>query len=157
MTGEPGAKGAPHLSTDERAQGQDVLGLGERERRAMLAWVSENLALVHQSASGQGLLYRSLEIGFVVGLAAHIGGYLLRTSAPKEPFGLLADLLYALGWSLWTGAIVVMFVQVIPEAKATSIEPDARCLRGGGRQSGPSRKWPGPGPGEREGRITSAP
>ena len=28
MTGDPGAKGAPHPSTDERAQGQDVLGLG---------------------------------------------------------------------------------------------------------------------------------
>jgi len=32
MTGEPGANGAPHPSTDERAQGKDVLGLGERER-----------------------------------------------------------------------------------------------------------------------------
>jgi hypothetical protein len=31
MTGEPRAKGAPHPSTHERAQGQDVLGLGERE------------------------------------------------------------------------------------------------------------------------------
>lgn len=52
MTGEPGAEGAPHPSTDERAQGRDVLGLGERERDAMLAWVGENLTLVRQSASG---------------------------------------------------------------------------------------------------------
>jgi hypothetical protein len=35
MTGGPGA---------ERAQGQDVLaGLGELERRALLAWIGENL------------------------------------------------------------------------------------------------------------------
>jgi hypothetical protein len=36
----------------------------------------------------------------VVGLAAHIGGYLLKSSAATEPLGLVADLLYALGWSL---------------------------------------------------------
>ena len=30
---------------------------------------------------------------------------------------LLADLLYALGWALWTGVILVMFVQIWPEAK----------------------------------------
>ena len=46
MTGEPGAKGAPRPSADERGQGQDVLGLGERERDALLAWVGENLTQV---------------------------------------------------------------------------------------------------------------
>ena len=45
MTGEPETKGAPHPSTDERAQEQDVLGLGERERDYLLAWVGENLTL----------------------------------------------------------------------------------------------------------------
>jgi hypothetical protein len=34
-----------------------------------------------------------------------------------EPLGLVADLLYALGFALWTGVVVVMFVQVIPEVK----------------------------------------
>ena len=29
----------------------------------------------------------------------------------------MADLLYALGWSLWTGVVVAMFVQVWPEVK----------------------------------------
>ena len=46
MTGAPGAKGAPRPFTDERGQGQEVLGLGERERDALLAWVGENLTLV---------------------------------------------------------------------------------------------------------------
>jgi hypothetical protein len=59
----------------------------------------------------------SLGIGFVVGLAAHVGGYLLRSSATTEPLGLVADLLYALGWALWTGVVVVVFVQVFPEVK----------------------------------------
>ena len=106
MTGEPGAEGAPHPSTDERAQGQDVLGLGERERDAMLAWVGENLTLVRQSASGQRVFYWILGIAFAVGLAAHVGGFLLKTSATTEPLLLVADLLYALGGVLWTGVVL---------------------------------------------------
>ena len=108
MTGEPGAKGAPRPSTDE---------LGELERDAVLAWVGENLTLVRRSASGQRPMYWILVIGFVVGLAAHVGGFLLKTSTTTEPLSLVADLLYALGWSLWTGVIVVVFVQLWPEAK----------------------------------------
>ena len=117
MTGEPGAKGAPRPFTDERAHGQDVPGLEGLERDALLAWVGENLTLVRRSAFGQRILYWSLGIGFVVGLAAHVGGFLLKTSATTEPLLLLADLLYALGWALWTGVVVVVFVQIYPEAK----------------------------------------
>jgi tetratricopeptide (TPR) repeat protein len=114
MTGEPGD---PRPLADERAHGQDVLGLGERERDAVLAWVGENLALARRSVSGQRILYWSLGIGFVIGLAAHIGGFLLKTSATTEPLLLAADLLYALGWALWTGVVLVVFVEVYPEAK----------------------------------------
>ena len=117
MTAEQAAKGAPRPSTDERAQGQDVLGLGERERDALLNWVGENLTLVRRSASGQRILYWSLGIGFVVGLAAHVAGFLLRTAATTEPLMLVGDLLYTLGWALWTGAVVVAFTQLYPETK----------------------------------------
>jgi hypothetical protein len=119
MTEGPGATDALHTSTDEeRAQGQDVLaGLGELERRAVLAWVGENLTLVRRSVYKPRILYWTLGIGFVVGLVAHVGGYLLRPPATTEPLGLVADLLYAFGWSLWTGVVVVGFVQIFPEAK----------------------------------------
>jgi hypothetical protein len=56
---------------------------GERERQAVLAWVGENLTQVRRSVYGQRLLYWSLGIGFVVGLAAHVGGY-LRCMAVQE-------------------------------------------------------------------------
>ena len=56
-------------------------------------------------------------MGLVLGLAAHVGGYLLTSSVTTEPLGLVADLLYALGYALWTGLVVVVFVQIIPEAK----------------------------------------
>jgi hypothetical protein len=43
-----------------------------------------------------------------------------RKASPRrgtELFGLVADLLYALGFALWTGVVVVLFVQVIPEVE----------------------------------------
>jgi hypothetical protein len=118
--GGPGAKDAPHTFSDEdRAQGQDPFGgLGELERRAALAWVGENLTLVRRSAFGQRILYWSLGIGFMVGLAAYVGGYLIKSSTTTGSLlGLVGDLLYTFGWALWTGVVVVVFLQIIPEAK----------------------------------------
>ena len=118
MTEGPGAKDAPPPSTDEEhAPGQDLFGMGERERQAALAWVGENLTQVRRSVYDQRLLHRSLWTGMVLGLAAHVGGYVLRSSVTTEPLELVADLLYALGYALWTGVVVVMFVQIFPEAK----------------------------------------
>ena len=86
------------------------------------AWMEEHLPELRQAASGQRLLYQSLVLALVVGLAAHVGGYLLLMSAPSGLLGLLADLLHALGWSLWTGAVVAMFVEVFPEVKRRQIK-----------------------------------
>jgi hypothetical protein len=94
-----------------------VLGLGEQERDALLDYVGEHLTLVRQTASGQRPTYWILWTGLVVGLAAHAGGFLLKTSVTTEPLLLVAELLYALGWALWTSVIVVFFVQIWPEAK----------------------------------------
>ena len=105
MSGERGAEGAPHPFTDEE-----------------LAWMAEHLPEVRRSAYGQRILYQSLGIGFVVGLAVHVGGYLLRSSVTTEPLGLVADLLYALGYALWTGVVVVLFFQVVPEVKRRQIK-----------------------------------
>ena len=64
----------------------------------------------------------------LVGLLAHLAGYALRPSAATEPLGLLADLLYAMGIALWTGVVVVVFVQVIPELKRRQIKRRPRGL-----------------------------
>jgi hypothetical protein len=157
MTGEPGAKGAPRPFTDERAQGQDVLGLGERERDALLAWVGENLTLVRRSAYGQRILYWSLGIGFGVGLAAHVGGFLLKSSATTEPLLLVADLLYALGWALWTGVVVVVFVEIYPQAKKRQFKRalDAYEAAVGNQARAGSGQAPDPA-GAEEGRLPGA-
>ncbi len=119
MTGEPEATNAGRsFSGKDSAQSRDPFGgLGELERRAALAWVGENLPEVRRSVFGQRLLYRSLMIVFVVGLAADVGGYLIKSSTTTQLLGLLGDLLYTLGWALWTGVVVVVFLEIIPEAK----------------------------------------
>jgi hypothetical protein len=86
------------------------------------AWMEEHLPELKQDVSGQRILYESLVLGAAVGLAAHVGGYLLLESATRGLLGLLADLLHALGWSLWTGAVVAVFVQVLPEVKRRQIK-----------------------------------
>jgi hypothetical protein len=118
MSGGPGAKDAPHpLSEDERAREQALFGLEEEERRQVLAWVGENLPYVRRTAVGQRPVYWILGTALAVGLAAYVGGFLLKSSATTEPLELVADLLYTFGWALWTGVVVVVFLQVIPEAK----------------------------------------
>jgi hypothetical protein len=119
MTEGPRAEGTAPTSTDEqRAPGHDMFaGMGELERRESLVWMGEHLPQVRRSITGQRLLYQSLGLGFVVGLAAHVGGYLLKSSVTTEPLVLVADLLYALGYALWTGVVVVVFVEIIPEVK----------------------------------------
>jgi hypothetical protein len=112
MTGGSGAKDDPHPFTDEAR----ALGIDVDDPRA-LAWMEAHLPEFRQQAAGQRPLYWILGIGFVVGLAAQIVGFLLKTSVTTELLLLVADLLYALGWSLWTGVVVVFFVQIWPEAK----------------------------------------
>ena len=87
-----------------------------------LAWMEEHMTELRRSVSGQRILYWSLGISFVIGLVAHIVGYVLLSTLPLGFLGLLADLLHALGWSLWTGVVVAVFVQVIPDVKRRQIK-----------------------------------
>src|SRR5216117_1950866 len=104
MTRGSRGKDAPHPFTDEELDPRLYdPRVSERE------WVEEHLPELRRSAYGQRILYQSLGVGFVVGLAAHVGGYLLKSSVTTEPFAVLADLLYALGWAMWTGVVVVFF------------------------------------------------
>jgi uncharacterized membrane protein len=86
-----------------------------------LAWIGEHRSELRRHVSGLRLLRASLIVGLVIGLVAHVGGYLLRSAVETEPFELLAELLYALGFSLWTGVVVVVFAQLWPEWKKRQI------------------------------------
>ena len=86
-----------------------------------MAWIGANLKELRRTVSEERIRSWTLWVGFVVGLVAHVGGYLLRSSAVMVPVGLLGDLLYTLGWALWTGAVVVVLLQIVPEAKQRQI------------------------------------
>jgi hypothetical protein len=119
MTGEPEAEGAPQTSgNQDGAREQDPFrGLSEPDRREVLDWVGDHLEEVQRTATGQRPVYWILGLALVVGLAAYVGGYLIKTSTTTGFLGLVGDLLYTLGWALWTGVVVVVFLQIIPEAK----------------------------------------
>ena len=85
------------------------------------AWFEKHLTDLRQEAYGPRILYSILVAAFVGGLAAYVAGYLLKTAATTQPLGLLADLLYTFGFALWTGAVVVVLVDIIPEAKRRQI------------------------------------
>jgi hypothetical protein len=54
-----------------------------------------------------------------------------------EPLLLVADLLYQLGQALWTGVVVVVFVQIWPEAKRRQYKQALDAYEGAvGRQAG---------------------
>jgi hypothetical protein len=85
------------------------------------AWFDKHIADLREDAYGQRILYFVLVAVFIGGIVAYVAGYLIRSTAPAEPVGLLADMLYTFGFALWTAAVVVVLVEVIPEVKRRQI------------------------------------
>src|SRR5688572_23552129 len=101
--------------TEERSKVAPPTPPDEELRRSLtdpvtLAWLDEHATDLRRDAAGPRILYTTLVVGFVVGLVAYVAGYLLRTTTPTEPVGLLADLFYTFGLALWTGVVIVVFV-----------------------------------------------
>ena len=115
MTGEQGPKAAPSTPPDEELDPR-------LDDPLVRAWFGEHLPELRRHVSGHRFLYWSLALAVIIGLGAHVAGYLLKSNATTEPLGLLADLLYALGYALWTGVVVVAFTQLIPEAKRRQVK-----------------------------------
>ena len=88
----------------------------DRFSKEEAAWAAANLPALHRMVRRQRFVRDALVIAFVVGLAAHIGGYLILSAATGEPLRLVADLLATLGTALWTGVVLYAFVNVLPAA-----------------------------------------
>jgi hypothetical protein len=94
---------------------------GRRFSDEELTWLGGHLSELRRSVSEHRVRRQTLWGGLALGLAVHVAGFLLKASAPGEPLAVLADLLYALGWALWTGVVVVALVEIIPKAKERQI------------------------------------
>lgn len=82
-----------------------------------LAWVADHLPSLRRGVAGKQILLTFLGIAFVLGLAANIGGFLLAANEPDTLVALVADLVTNLGIALWTGSVLVVFVQILPDMK----------------------------------------
>jgi hypothetical protein len=94
---------------------------GRRYSDEELASMSEHLSEWRRFVSEHRIRRQALWSGLVIGLAVHVAGFLLKSSATGGPIGVLADLLYTLGWALWTGVVVVTLVEIIPAVKERQI------------------------------------
>jgi hypothetical protein len=86
-----------------------------------LAWISTHVSDLRKSVADRRIRNWTLWSALAVGLVAHVAGYLLKSSVSGEPIEVLADLLYTLGFALWTGVVVVAIVEIIPAAKERQI------------------------------------
>jgi hypothetical protein len=84
-------------------------------------WMGEHLIELRRSVSERRFRYQILWIGLILGLIVYVAGYFLKVSVTTEPLGLMADLLYTLGFALWTGVVVVLMVEIIPLAKERQV------------------------------------
>jgi len=96
---------------------QDEEPVQHRFTQAQLEEIGEYLPDVRKALVGQRIERTYVAIALGVGLVAQVIGYVLKLNSTGEPFGLVVDLLYAFGFSLWTGAVVAFFVDILPDAK----------------------------------------
>jgi hypothetical protein len=94
---------------------------GRLIRDEELDWAADHLDELRRSASEHRIRSQLLWSGLAIGLAAHVVGYLLKSSAIGEPIAVLADVIYTLGYALWTGVVVVALVEIIPAIKERQI------------------------------------
>jgi hypothetical protein len=113
MTEQPGARGAPPPSLED-------LDPSLRDPDAQ-KWMDRHIDELRKSVSERRLRYQVLWIGVAAGLVLYAIGYWLKASFSAGVLGLLADLVYTLGFSLWTGVVVVVMVEIIPSAKERQI------------------------------------
>jgi hypothetical protein len=154
MTSTPEHNDERQGAEEQTAPDRDELfGLEGQDRRFAVDWIGEHLPEMRRAAFGDRLLYQSIGSCLVVGMLAYAGGYLLRSPHTTEPVGLLADLLYTLGYALWTSAVVVALLEVVPRVKQRQFKEALQAYEHAQRERGADRDSgdidPGPAPDSR--------
>jgi hypothetical protein len=106
-----------------------------------VAWIASHTDELRRVVSEHRVRY-PLWIGLGLGLAVHIVGFYLKSSAAGDLMALLADLLYALGFALWTGVVVVAMVEIVPAAKERQITKVLEAYQATVGSEGPRRNEP---------------
>lgn len=97
-----------------------------------LEWARQNLPAIQQAARSNSVLYISMVVAFILGLALYILGFAISTGGISLPFGwqddLIADLMTELGVTLWTSVILVFFLEVLVELQRKRWQRYARIV-----------------------------
>jgi len=86
-----------------------------------LAWAEAHMRDLRGTVADRRIRYWTLWTALGLGLVVHVAGFLIKSSVTGEPLAVLADLLYTLGYALWTGVVVVSITEVIPAAKERQV------------------------------------
>jgi hypothetical protein len=89
----------------------------ETPSEAELDYVAPRLDELRRAVEGRTILYTWLLLAFLLGLIAHLAGYFIGAGSSNNVVTLLAELLRSLGTALWTGCVLILFVQVWPDVQ----------------------------------------
>jgi hypothetical protein len=89
----------------------------ETPSEAELNYVAPRLDDLRRAVEGGSILYTWLLLAFLLGLIAHLAGYFIGAGTSNNVVTLLAELLRSLGTALWTGCVLILFVQVWPDVQ----------------------------------------
>jgi hypothetical protein len=89
----------------------------ETPSEAELDYIAPRLDELRRAVEGRTILYTWLLLAFLLGLIAHLAGYFIGAGSSSNVVTLLAELLRSLGTALWTGCVLILFVQVWPEVQ----------------------------------------
>jgi hypothetical protein len=89
----------------------------ETPSEAELDYIAPRLDELRRAVEGRTILYTWLLLAFLLGLIAHLAGYFIGAGSSNNVVTLLAELLRSLGTALWTGCVLILFVQVWPEVQ----------------------------------------
>ncbi len=89
----------------------------ETPSEAELNYVAPRLDELRRAVEGRSILYTWLLLAFLLGLIAHLAGYFIGVGTSNNVVALLAELLRSLGTALWTGCVLILFVQVWPDVQ----------------------------------------
>jgi hypothetical protein len=80
-----------------------------------VAYVAAHLPEIRRRVAGNEILYFWIAGTLILGLIANVVGFLWSTVASGTADALVSQLLLSVGTALWTGSVLVLLLEVLPD------------------------------------------